>query len=135
MAKPTVWETERDAKKLAKSAKIGDVLYTIDNVARNVARYEDSQLYSRHVVEHYHPITGTPMVAGSLSVTGLVKRFGPVYSERPNLRGVHEPVPQVAGPVDRDEIHILDEAELKALEKRAGDAARVRNKSRWSTIR
>ncbi|MFJ8583639.1 hypothetical protein ACIRD2_03125 [Streptomyces sp. NPDC093595] len=98
--KPVYECTKRDAQRLARDVKKGDVLYTIENTCERVHGYEDKQLYSRHVVTHRSVITGSPMVAGSLSVQGLLHRFGPVYTQPPaRMRGQHEPVPQVAGPL------------------------------------
>ncbi|AVZ74013.1 hypothetical protein SLUN_19450 [Streptomyces lunaelactis] len=132
MGKRTVWKrTERDAKELSRIAKVGDVFYTVADVATNLAPYEDAQLYSQHRVEYMHPLLGAPMICGSLSVEGLVLRFGPVYTEQPaGMRGVHQPGPQYAGPLPegtgfgRD----LSDAEIRSLEAQvAGKPRRLRS--------
>jgi hypothetical protein len=95
----TYQRTRSDAKKAAKTARKGMKLYVIKDVARNIARYEDAQLYSEYVVTHRQAITGAWMISGSLSVEGLVLRDGPVYTSPPRgVRNIATPGPQVAGP-------------------------------------
>jgi hypothetical protein len=95
----TYQRTRRDAKKAAKAARKGMKLYVIKEVARNIAPYEDAQLYSEYTVTHRQAITGAWMIAGSLSVEGLVLRDGPVYTSPPKgVRNIAGPGPQVAGP-------------------------------------
>lgn len=95
----TYRRTRSDAKRAAKAARKGQKLYVIKEVARNVARYEDSHLYAEYEVTHRQAITGAWMISGSLSVEGLVLRDGPVYTSPPRgVRNIATPGPQVAGP-------------------------------------
>jgi hypothetical protein len=134
MAKKTVWQGSRDAKELARLAKIGDRFYTIDDVAKNIAPYEDDQLYSEYIVKYMHPLLGGPMICGSLSVERLVLAFGPVHTVKPDrIRGVHEAPPQVAGPLPKGKEHDRDvytDAYAKeiAAAKKAAEKARKREK-------
>lgn len=123
--------TRSDAKKLARVARIGTVLYTVADVAQNIAPWEDGQLYSRHVVSWRSPVTGNLMIGGSTSLANLVLRDGPVYTEKPKgLRDIAKPGPQVAGPLPKGYEGVLDEAELKGLEKRVRDGSDPRTRRR-----
>lgn len=126
-----VWNrTKRDARELGRTARVGDVFYTIAQVSHEVAPYEDARLYSEHVVAFMHPFSVTPaMISGSQSVESLVLNFGPVYTERPkNIRNVATPAPQVSGPMAGDEDRKLSRADIRRSEEhvRASGAKRHR---------
>lgn len=136
MAQKT-YEGKRDAKKLAKFARPGDMLYVVEDVSRRVAPYEDAQLASRYTVTHMHEIFGTAM-CGSMSVEHLVNAMGPVYMEQPKgMRAIHEPTPQIAGPFSKKPFgRKLDEAEIIGLREESLTAEERRRKgkagrSRW----
>lgn len=125
----TYQRTRRDAKKAARNARKGQRLYVIKEVARNLAPYEDSHLYSEYTVTHRQAITGAWMIAGSLSVEGLVLREGPVYTSPPKgVRNIATPGPQVAGPLPAGYEGVLDEAELRGLEKQVRDGSDPRTR-------
>lgn len=95
----TYQRSKGGAKRAARQARKGMKLYVLKEVARNVAPYEDAQLYSEYTVTHRQAITGAWMISGSLSVEGLVLRDGPVYTSPPRgVRNVATPGPQYAGP-------------------------------------
>lgn len=120
----TYERTVRGAKKAARDARKGQKLYVIQQVAQNLAPYEDSHLYSEYEVTHRQAITGAWMIAGSLSVEGLVLRYGPVYTEPPKgVRNIATPGPQVGGPLPAGYEGVLDEAELRGLEKQVRDGS------------
>jgi hypothetical protein len=133
-----IWQP-RDGKRFARWAKKGVTVYTIENIERRIAPYEDTQLYSVHTATWSSPITGSVMF-GHMSARTLCENFGPVYdSPPPGVRPMAGPGPQVAPPVSPNEIHILDEPELRGLEKRAIEAERERRETaakqarrRWS---
>lgn len=124
------WQrTKGDEKRLLRTARKGDTFYGTVSVSRRVAPYEDGQLADRWTVTHMHPILGGPM-CGSRSLASLLHEFGPLSDRKPDgLRGLWEPAPQVAGPVDPNQIHTLDEAELRGLTKRNRDAIREQKKA------
>lgn len=125
----TYQRTRRDAKKAARDARKGQKLYVIKAVAQNLAPYEDSHLYDEYTVTHRQAITGGWMISGSLSVEGLVLRDGPVFTDKPvGVRGVHQPGPQVAGPLPAGYEGVLDEAELRGLEKQVRDGSDPKNR-------
>ncbi|MFC5802788.1 hypothetical protein [Streptomyces formicae] len=115
--------TRSDAKKANRDAYKGMVLYVINEVATNIAPYEDSHLKTRHVVTHRQAITGAWMIAGSLSVEGLVLREGPVYTVDPDpkVREIGDPSPQVAGPDPRK---VAEKAGFRIFSNKAAKAGR-----------
>lgn len=126
---PKVWKPG-DAKKFARQVELGKPYYIAYSVATNLAPYEDSRLYSEIVFTKRSPITGNPM-SGSISAAGLCQRFGPVYDQPPaGLRSVASPGPQVAGPLPAGYEGVLDEAELRGLEKQVRDGNDPRNRRR-----
>ncbi|WP_255951570.1 hypothetical protein [Streptomyces odontomachi] len=107
-------------------------VYTIEHPDRRLAPYEDARLYTSHTFDWSSPITGNPMT-GHMSAESLCAGFGPVYEEAPaGVRHMATPGPQVAGPVDSHEIHDLDEAGIRGLEKWSRDAGRDRRRRGFS---
>lgn len=128
----TYKRSRRDAKKASWAVKKGDVLWVKVEVSRRHAPYEDAELLERHVVTHMHPLLGGGMITGAMSVEALVIQRGPVYTERPKgYRAVHEPAPQVAGPLaygsakrplNAREIRDMEEEVANSLADRYGTA-------------
>jgi hypothetical protein len=113
---PKTW-TAAQAKKFAREVTLGKAYYTVNSHARNLGPYEDTHTYSEHVFDARRPITGTPC-SGSVDAVTLCQRFGPVYEQPPaGLRNLADPAPQVAGPLGGDYEGVLDETELRGLEK------------------
>ncbi|MFE4857345.1 hypothetical protein [Streptomyces sp. NPDC056670] len=121
--------TRRDAKKAGRELKRGDRFYITQSVARNLAPYEDSKLYSEYTVTGTHPLLGGAMVGGQ-SVEGIVLRDGPITTSPPKgMRNVATPGPQVSGPLGNDDYEgFLDEAELRGLEKHVVQASDPRKR-------
>lgn len=107
-------------------------VYAINHINTRSTPWEDPELYSSYTFDWHSPITGAPMT-GHLSAAGLCSGFGPIYdSPPPGLRHMADPAPQVAGPVDATQIHNLDEATIRGMEKYARDAARDRERHGFS---
>lgn len=122
------WDS-RQANKFAKELKLNTAYYTVNNHATNLGPYEDSQTYSVHVFTERSFITGQPMTDGGTAAVGLCQRQGPVYDAPPRgLRNIAGPAPQVAGPLPRDYEGVLDEAELKGLEKQVRNGSNPRTR-------
>lgn len=110
--------TRRDAKKASRECRKGDTLWVIKDVAQNLAPYEDAQLVEEYRVTHMHPLLGGAMCGGAMSVEGLVLREGPVYTRRPaGFRAVHEPAPQVPGPLANHTRRPLTDKEIRKYER------------------
>lgn len=114
----TYKRTKRDAKKAGQQCRKGDTLWTIVDVATNLAPYEDGQLLQEYKVTGTHPLLGGAMICGALSVEGLVLREGPVYTTRPaGYRAVDEPAPQVPAPLADHDVRPLSDKEIRRLER------------------
>lgn len=135
MPKTEFQRTKKDAKELSRTARRGDKLYVIHDIATNLARYEDARLYSEYTVTGQHPLLGGAIISGSLSVEGLVLREGPVYTQPPKgIRNMAGPGPQVAGPLpETDNVRDLSDYEIKRMEKQveADKEARKPKRRTW----
>ncbi|MGA4864125.1 hypothetical protein ACPB9J_15910 [Streptomyces lavendulocolor] len=139
---PDFLPTKRDAKRLARFAKVGTRLYTVSQTCERVHGYEDHQLSSRHTVTHLSVVTGSPMV-GAVSVQGLLLRSSGVWLTKPaGIRGLDQeprsyppihPSRAFGRPLSRAEIKQLEDyvAELDEAE-RAADPNKKPVKSGWS---
>ncbi|MFF7329683.1 hypothetical protein [Streptomyces sp. NPDC008150] len=126
------WEpTKKGAKQLNAALREGMTVYTVRNVTRALAPYEDPQLYSAHTFDWCSPVTGHWM-AGHLSAAGLLGQEGTVYENPPRgMRDIATPGPQVAGPLGNGDYEgVLDEAELRGLEKQAAQGSNPRARRR-----
>lgn len=120
---PKTWQPHQ-AKQFARQLQLGKPYYVVMNVARNVAPYEDSQLYSEMVFTKRLPLTRTPCSEYGSDAETWCQSFGPVYDTPPRgIRNIADAPPQVAAPLGSNDYHAyLDEAELRGLEKRNRDA-------------
>ena len=91
------------AKKFARQVKLGKKYYTVNEMATNLAPYEDAQTYSVHVFTGRSGLTGVPMTDGGTSAVGLCQRQGPVYDSKPKgIRNIAGPAPQVGRPLPKN---------------------------------
>ncbi|MFJ9740839.1 hypothetical protein [Streptomyces sp. NPDC101166] len=127
---PKIWKPG-DSKRFARQLQLGKPYYAVMKVARNIAPYEDPYLYTEVVFTRRLPITGTPCTDGDYSAETWCRLYGPVTDTRPrNVRNVADRAPQVAGPLPKGYEAVLDEAELRGLEKRVRDGSDPK-KRRW----
>lgn len=93
------WEpTRRGAKDLNRWLSKGATVYTINNMATNLAPYEDAQTYSAHTFDRQSRFTGQWMT-GHLSAEGLLAQCGTVYERPPaGMRDIATPGRQYAAP-------------------------------------
>lgn len=125
---PKTW-TPGEAKKFARQLQLGKPYYVVMNVARNIAPYEDPKLASTYVFTSRLPFTGTPCTDSGYSAETLCRQFGPVYDTPPRgIRNIADPAPQVAGPLPQGYENVLDEAELRGLEKQVRDGSNPRTR-------
>ena len=115
---PRTWKPS-DATRFCRDVQLGKPYYYVQNMATNIAPYEDSKTYSEVVFTDYLPFTKNPCTEYGASAHTLCQNFGPMYDAPPRgLRNLDGPAPQVAGPLGNDYSGILDEAEIRGLEKR-----------------
>ncbi|MGW1134580.1 hypothetical protein [Streptomyces griseoluteus] len=96
------WEpTKRGARDLNRWLRKGATVYTINNMATNLAPWEDAQTYSAHTFTRQSRLTGEWMTE-HLSVSGLLGQCGTVYEKPPTgLRDLATPGRQVAAPTSQ----------------------------------
>ena len=124
---PKSWEP-RDAKRFAREVKLNKPYYFVYKVARNLAPYEDSRLYSEIVFTSRSIVTGSALCDGQ-SAQGLCERYGPIYDTPPKgMRNVATPGPQVGSPLGDHHEAYLDEAELRGLDKQVRDGSDPRKR-------
>jgi hypothetical protein len=126
------WEpTKKGIKDLNRWLRKGKTVYTINTMATNLGRYEDSHTYSAHTFDRRSSITNEWMT-GHLSVSGLLGQCGTVYEQPPTgMRDLATPGRQVAGPLPKGYVGHLDETELRGLEKQVADMPDPK-KRRWT---
>ncbi|MFJ7998990.1 hypothetical protein ACIQ7D_17840 [Streptomyces sp. NPDC096310] len=126
----TVYQrTKKDAKRAERDVRQGDKLYVIRELSGRDATRQDKRVYAEYTVSHRHPLMPGWMISGSLSVEGLVLRDGPVYTSPPRgLRGIHEPAPQTSSPLGDGYEGVLDEPEIRGLEKQVADSSHPRKR-------
>lgn len=118
----TYQRSKRDAKKAAKHCRKGDELWVLVDIEKSMAPWEDPQLLQRYTVTGDHPLIGGAMI-GSHSVEWLVLNEGPVYTSRPaGYRAMHEPAPQVPGPLGKNTNRRLNAREILELEQQVEQA-------------
>lgn len=127
---PKTWQPHQ-AKQFARQLKLGQSYYVVMKIARNLAPYEDAQLYSEYIFTKHLPLTGSPCTAGGYSAVTLCQTYGPVYDTPPRgMRNVAGPGPQVAGPLGGNYEGVLDEDELRGLEKHVAGSSDPKKRDR-----
>ncbi|WP_329390196.1 hypothetical protein [Streptomyces sp. NBC_01716] len=128
MPKTEYKRTRKDAQKASRELKKGDVVYIVYDIANDRIPYEDAQLYSALRITGDHPLLGGAMIGGQ-SVESLVLNYGPVYTQPPKgIRNVATPGAQVGGPLPDGYEGVLDEAEIRGLEKQVADGSDPRKR-------
>lgn len=115
------WEpTRKGARDLNRWLSKGTTVYTISAQATNRAPYEDPHTFNARTFERRSPITGEWMT-GHLSVSGLLAQEGTVYEQPPaGIRETGSPGRQYGPPLGDNYKGVLDEDEIRGLEKQAG---------------
>lgn len=91
------------AKQFAKQVELDRPYYTVNDMATNLAPYEDDQTYSVHVFTYRSGFTAVPMTDGRTSAIALCRNQGPVYDTPPKgLRNIAGPAPQHGARAIRD---------------------------------
>lgn len=121
-----------DWKKFAKQAEFGKPYYVLHDIATNLKPWEDSQLCSVHVFTGYAPLTANKRTDDGTTAGALCRNQGPVYdTPPPGIRNMATPPPQVAGPMGSNDYEgVLDEAEIRGMEKRVREASDPRTRGR-----
>jgi hypothetical protein len=108
------WQpTRRGAKDLNRWLSKGKTVYTINNMATNLAPYEDAQTYSAHTFDRQSRLTGEWMTS-HLSASGLLGQSGTVYEQPPaGMRDIATPGRQYAAPTSKQALDRLTASERR----------------------
>lgn len=129
----TYERNNKGKRALLKAARKGSTFWGRVDVARNIAPYEDSELATEFTVTRF--FLGAPM-CGSVELESILWQFGPLHDSKPaGLRDIAGPAPQVAGPLPDGYEGVLDEAEIRGLEKQVRDGSDPRKRRRIGTWR
>jgi hypothetical protein len=128
---PKIWKNNRrDIADLKRCLRVGDVVYTVRKISGHVAPYEDSKLYAAHEFTHHSGITGN-LMTGHLSIAGLLAQENEIHEQPPRgMRNIADPARQVGAPLGNGHEAILDEAEIRGMEKLAAQTSNPRNRRR-----
>ncbi|CAL9368009.1 hypothetical protein [Streptomyces sp. enrichment culture] len=120
------------AKKFARDVELGKSYYVVYDISRRAAPYEDAHLYGEYRFTSRLPFTGSPCTESGYSAVTLCQTRGPVFDAPPRgMRNIADPSPQIAGPMGSDNYEgILDEAELRGLEKQAAQTSNPKTRRR-----
>jgi len=122
------------AGKFCRQLKLGHSYWVVLKMATNVAPYEDPETCREFVFTKRLWGTGNPCTADGYSAHTVCQNFGPVYEDKPRgVRNIAGPAPQVSAPLGGNYEGILDEAEIRGLEKqvRQGSNPRTRRPASW----
>ncbi|MFJ5547020.1 hypothetical protein [Streptomyces sp. NPDC093225] len=121
-----IWHrTKADFKDLDHWMAKGRTVYTVLQMATNLAPYEDDEAYTDHTCTGRHVLLGNWMFGGTVSIERLLFEYGPVHQAPPaGLRFLGAPVPQVGGPLPKGKEHgrKLTAKEIAYLEALASEA-------------
>ena len=103
------WEpTRKGAKELNRVARKGMTLYTINEMATNLAPYEDAQTYNCHTIDGRSSFTGEWKI-GHLSISGFLAQYGTAYENPPaGMRDIATPGRQYAAPTSKQALDRLN---------------------------
>lgn len=120
---PKTWKPGQE-RQFARDIRLGKTYYFVYKTAKRMAPWEDDGLYSEVVFTKQLPITGTPCTAHGAAADHILRTHGPIYDAPPRgMRNIADPAPQVAGPLPKNYRGVLDEAEIRGLEKLAADSS------------
>jgi hypothetical protein len=120
-----------DEKKFIRELELGRPYYFVYKIAKNMAPWEDDELYSEIVFTKRIPLSSTPCTKYGTDAATVLRTHGPIYDTPPRgMRNIADPAPQVAGPLPKGYVGVLDEAELRGLEKQVADMPDPK-KRRW----
>ncbi|MER7053446.1 hypothetical protein [Streptomyces sp. NPDC000351] len=125
---PKTWKPG-DEKRFAREIKLNKPYYTVCKIATNLAPWEDAELYSEIVFTKRVPILGTPCTATGYDAETFLRLHGPVHDSPPRgMRNIADAARSAGAPLGDNYEGILDEAEIRGLEKLASQASNPRNR-------
>jgi hypothetical protein len=125
---PKTWNPG-DEKRFVRDIKLGQPYYIIYKIAQNLAPWEDARLYSEIRFTKRLAFTGTPCTEYGSAATHILRCFGPIHDTPPRgMRNIAEAARSVGAPLGDNYEGILDEAEIRGLEKRIAQGSDPRHR-------
>lgn len=125
---PKTWKPGQEAK-FARDIKLNTPYYFVYKIARNMAPWEDPELYSEIRFTKRLPFTGTPCTESGGAADHILRCYGPVYDAPPRgMRNIADAAASVGAPLGDNYQGILDDAEIRGLEKLAAQASNPRTR-------
>lgn len=121
-----IWRNnKKDLRDLKQWVRRGVTVYTVYDMATNLAPYEDDHLYTDRTCTGQHPLLGGWMFDTIISIDRLLFEYGPVYEvPPPGIRYIGDPAPQVGGPLPKGKEHgrKLNAKEIAYLQRMSAEA-------------
>lgn len=117
----------RDLTRYINKQGAGTTVYTITEQTDWGIGHE--RTFSGWTFTRISRLTGLWVTDGGTSLGQLMSVYGAVHTDQPRgIRHASAPAPQVAGPLGADYEGVLDEAELRGLEKQVRDGSNPRTR-------
>ncbi|MFE1111182.1 hypothetical protein ACFW5U_35600 [Streptomyces rochei] len=125
---PKTWKPG-DEKRFARDIQLNKPYYIVYKVNQRMAPWEDRYLYSEFVFTKRLPFTGTPCTKYGAAADHVLRCFGPVHDTPPRgMRNIADAAASVGAPLGNNYEGLLDEAEIRGIEKLAAQASDPRNR-------
>ncbi|WP_416476994.1 hypothetical protein [Streptomyces sp. LKA04] len=127
---PKTWKPGQE-RRFIRELKLNKPYYVIVNIAQNMAPWEDAQLYREVVFTRRLPIIGTPCTDSGASgaADAILRLQGPVYdAPPPGMRNIADAARGVGAPLGDNYEGVLDEAEIRSIEKQAAQGSNPRSR-------
>ncbi|MYU20804.1 hypothetical protein [Streptomyces sp. SID8352] len=123
-----VWKPG-DERRFCRDIKLGKPYYRIHNIDTRRAPWEDPQLYSEIVFTDYLPLTATPCTKYGTAASTVLRQHGPIYDTPPHgMRNLAEAARSVGAPLGDNYEGVLDEDEIRGLEKLVAQSSNPRTR-------
>ncbi|AWT42577.1 MULTISPECIES: hypothetical protein [Streptomyces] len=127
---PKTWKPGEE-RRFTREIELNRPYYIVYSIAQNMAPWEDAQLYSEIVFTKRLPFTRTPCTAHGAAADHILRTHGPVHDTPPRgMRNIADAARSVGAPLGSNYRGILDEAELRGLEKLAAQTSNPRTRGR-----
>ncbi|MDT0608845.1 hypothetical protein [Streptomyces lancefieldiae] len=118
-----------DERKFARDIVLNKRYYIVYKIAQDMAPWEDKNLYSEVVFTKRLPFTGTPCTRYGAAADHVLRCFGPIHDTPPRgMRNIADAARSVGAPLGDNYEGLLDEAEIRGIEKLAAQTSSPRNR-------
>jgi hypothetical protein len=122
------WKPGQEAK-FAREIQLNKPYYIVYRVAQNMAPWEDGQLYSEIVFTRRRKFLNEPITASGADASTILRQHGPVHDTPPRgMRNIADAAASVGAPLGENYEGILDDAEIRGLEKHVAQGSNPRTR-------